>query len=256
MSTPSNARRIVVQLLGAGGLLVCLAGVVGAWLVRAPIDRARVQAFEKVSESLTRIDARLERIQRIAADAVLTLDDVRERLAGVARANVVEDLTEQLELETRVAQLAAGLQRGQTLVDSCDDVVQYVQQTLQLASQAGASTNASALDPLRKQLGALTAELGDAVAVAESLGERLGGEQEFADKTQLRKCVEIVAKLLATAGSFDEKLAAVRTRVADSQPVIGGISTRLGRQILLATSAATAFFVWMALGQLSLCWRR
>lgn len=246
---------IAMRILGAAGVLLCLAAVVTVWVARSPVERARQQAFVKVDESFARIDARLVRVGRLAEQSRVTLDDLRQRVAEAAPAAAVEQAAERLQLQSRADQLAAVLRQGQTLLDSSDDVVQYIEQTLQVAGNLGAAVDPQAVAPLREQLGELAEELGDAAAKLETAGNLLSGNADDAEAPEgRRQVVETVGKLVATFGNVDERLGNTRDLVTSSRAAVEKFSGRLGRQLLWTAIVATVIALWMGVGQVCL-WR-
>lgn len=247
------------RLLGALGLIVCLAGIAGVWIVRAPVDTARQQAFEKVDESLERIDGRLIRVQGLAIDARVSLDKLREQAAEAVRSEaterVAEQLADRLQLQIRADELASALRQGEALLDSSDDVVQYIEQTLLLAERLGAAIDAESVKPLRARLEELTKQLAGAAGTLEQASLRLAGEGESSadlDDEHRRQIVAIVARLVSTFGQVDERLNSARNCIVDARAATGRLEMQLRRQILWAAIAATLFLLWMTAGQFSL----
>lgn len=248
--------RVALRTLGATGLLLCVAAVAGVWYCEWRMDRARQKAFERVDQLLDRSADRLLQVQSLATDSKVSLEDVQQRLKDWTKAEASERIASRLAIEARVDRLAAGLREGGMLLDACRDAVQHIRQTLELGAELGLAIDASVVDPLLERLVVLTGELDDAVAATETLGERLGERpQDEPNRGRLGQIAEVVAKLLATFGVVDSHIAALGTRLSDSQAAIIQFNATVRTRLLTVAVCATVFLAWMASGQLCLCRR-
>ena len=87
----------LASFLGALGTLMCFAGSLGVWYVELRIDRAREQLFERVDQSLSKIDGRVVEIQKLAAQSKVTIDEVQQRAQEFTRKEARDRLAERFD---------------------------------------------------------------------------------------------------------------------------------------------------------------
>jgi len=81
---------VIILLLGVAGLLLSLAGGVGAWIVKEPVKAKAIRIFERIEAALDLADQGLDHVKTSLARAAERLDSVREeqrRLAQEPRSN-------------------------------------------------------------------------------------------------------------------------------------------------------------------------
>lgn len=245
-----------MSLLGFLGTLLCVAGSLGVWYVESRIDRARKQVFERVDQSLSGVDRRLIETQSLAVKSKITVEEIQQRMQDWTKQVASDRLVARFDVEARVQQLSAGLQQAELMLELSHATVQHVRQALDVGNDLGLALNADSVDPLLERISDIKVDLSLAIDVAESLVQLIGegGDDESMGK-RMEQIATITARLLATLGKVDSRLATFRGRLTDAQDAIRQLNAKTHARVVAVAVCATLFLLWMAAGQYCL-WRR
>ncbi len=123
---------LLALMLGAVGLVVCLAGIVGVWTVRNRVDLTLEKTFGRVDDVLGKLhDRAQEATDRIQS----TQDSVRDLNARVQqRVAELRDvpLGEAADIDQIERQLYARIQQAKTLIEFMQSTVELVAQLLEM----------------------------------------------------------------------------------------------------------------------------
>lgn len=245
-------------LLGAVGALVCVAGGLGVWYLELRINRAQERVFSRFDESFEGIERRLVETQNLAAQAKITVDEIRQRVQDWTKKEAGDRLVTKLGVEAKAQQLAAGLHQAELMLELSHETVQYVSQMLETGADLGIKLNTDSIGPLLERIEEINQVLNEAIDAAESLVQQVGevpGDE--ASATRAEQVAKIAARLLATFGKIDTRLVSFRERLADAQDSIQRLNAKTHTRILIVAVCATIFLLWMAAGQVCLCrWAR
>ena len=232
-----------------------MAGSLGVWYVESRIDRAREQVFERVDQAFSGINSRLIETQNLAAKSKITVEEIQQRMQDWTKKEASDRLAARFDVEARVQQLAAGLRQAELMLELSHETVQHVRQALEVGVELGLSLNADSVDPLLERIADIKEDLSHAIDTAESLGQHIGddGDDESLGK-RVEQVATIAARLLATFGKVDSRLASFRGRLTDAQDAIRQLNAKTHARIVAVAVCATLFLLWMAAGQLCL-WR-
>ena len=250
-----DCARHIVWLLGALGTLLCVAGGLGVWYAESRIDRARKQVFDRIDQAFSGINSRLIETQNLAAKSKITVEEIQQRMQDWTKKEASDRLAARFDVEARVQQLAAGLRQAELMLELSHETVQNVRQALEVGIELGFSLNADSVDPLFERIADIKEDLIHAIDTADSLGERVGddGDDESLDR-RAEQAATIAARLLATFGIVDSRLAAFRGRLTNAQDAISQLNAKTHARVVAVAVCATLFLLWMAAGQLCL-WR-
>jgi hypothetical protein len=236
----------LLLLLGALGLALSLAGMVGCWLVRPPLTQKASQVCER-SEKLLGITA--ESAGKIKA----TLEKARANLAHVRKESAAPPPPDKLP-----AMLRATLRR------KARDLSPQIEQARQIAGNV--VDFAAVLSPLLEGLndlpfgpvGELDPEqvndiskrvtaLGGAAQKLDAMLGELPGQQASLDEVSehAARMDEQLSEAAARVGALADRAARARARVAE-------VHSQLPDWITGAAVVLTVVLFWIALGQLSL----
>ncbi len=250
-----TATRYGLLFLAALGMGLCVAGGVGVWYVESRVNHARELVTERVGEGFTAIRERLVEVEDLAERSKITMAEVEARLRERAREVGTERLAANIDVEGRVEQLAAGLSKAEQVLAISRETVEHVRHALELGDALGFGWNASSVDPLLERLAELNGDLVRAMETADSLRQRLDedlGEQSRAERWE--QVATIAARLVATFGKVDARLATLQERLTDVEQSIRERSAKWHVRLIAAAVGATLFLLWMGAGQFCL-WR-
>jgi len=251
----TTAARNLLSLLGILGALLCVVGSLGVWYIESRIDRSREQVFDRVDRSFSGINSRLVGIQDLAAKSKITVEEIQRRMQDWTKNEASDRLAARFDVEARVQQLTAGLRQTELMLELSHESFQNVRQAIELGAELGFPLNVDSVDPLIARIAEIKEDLSHAIDMAESLGQRIGEDPE--DKSlgeRLEQVATIAARLLATFGKVDSRLASFRGRLSDAQDAIRQLNSKTHTRVVAVAVCATLFLLWMAAGQLCL-WR-
>jgi hypothetical protein len=169
--------------------------------------------------------------------------------------NQRDRLAARLDLETRVQRLAAGLRQAELMLDVSHETVQHVRHALEVGAELGITLQFDSIDPLLKRMAGIQEDLNNAISSVESLGKHVGegGDDESTGK-RAEQVVAIAARLLATFGKVDSRLASFQGQLTDAQDAIRQLNAKTHIRVVAVAVCSTLFLLWMAAGQFCL-WR-
>lgn len=250
--------RYLVSLLGALGILLCLAGGLGVWYVEGRIDRAQEQVFERIDQALSDINNRLIETQNHAAKSKITVEEIQQRMLDPTKKEASDRLVARFDVEARVQQLATGLRQAQRMLDLSHETVQHVRQALEVGAELGITLNADSIDPLLERIAGIKEDVSHAIDTAESFGQHIGeGGDDESMGNRAEQVAAIAARLLATFGKVDSRLTSFRGQLTDAQDAIRQLNAKTHARVVAVAVCATLFLLWMAAGQFCLSrWAR
>ena len=245
-------------LLSMVGLLACLAGIVGVWILRGKVEAVGTALFSAADESLVFVHAKVAQVQQ-------ALQNSRQRVHGIAQ--VAERLQEaradsQKELEPLLQVLEEVHQQVQAAgswLDSCRAVAQGVSRVSEavVSSEYAAEHAESTGVALAQRVQEASATVVEVLARLQTLRQELLALRE---KGQL---VRVVAtSIIARVADLDGGLANVAARIetlgamaAGARASIGEVQRRLHWRALVAAAAISVLLAWFGLGQISVLGR-
>jgi hypothetical protein len=249
---------LLVMLLGAVGILICLAGIAAVWLLGARLDRTTDLVFAGIGKSLVAVQERAVAAQQHAAQMTITAQDVaqalRERTADKIGDKAAEFAAVRFDIEQKAERLEDGLQQADLWLEIAVQSIHSVDRSLEALQSLGAPLTGELVAALLEKLTALRNRLGEASAVVADLRTNaadLAAGPTLAERRQ--RLAQFAARLLVTLGEVDTHLAELTTRLADLETNADNLQARTHTKIALAKYALLALLAWLALGQVSLC---
>jgi hypothetical protein len=245
---------MVALVLGAIGLVACLAGLIGIWVVRPSFLHSSVEVLDAADESLnlvdektTRADALLKAIRRIVdpvTGKILKLADKGE--------HTPEDEKELQRIEEALARRLGQVDRITGLAETA---VAMLNRTPQL-------TRSLRLPTLQGAGGGAPAETSQASSsalsrLAKALEEIRAKFAKFRkDKQAQKKVAAAVVRLARKVDSelniVESKLERVRQKAAELGTEVTDLRTTVPTWTNWAAVIGSVVLVWMGLGQLVL----
>jgi hypothetical protein len=240
-------------------LTVCVAGILGVWLVGSRLNGAVDNVFALIDSSLVAVRDRVIGAGERVRAAIITSEDIKQSLKKWTEKEARERLGSQLGLEEKADQLASTLQRADHWLEVSESSVELVQQTLELGRSPGAPVESQLADRLLEELVSLRVQLTQAVDSVERIRRQTAevGERG-ALKEGVDQAVRLTLRVIATLGSVDSRLGAFGNRLSETQTKAEKLKAKTLRWLRIAAVGVTLLMLWMAAGQISLCihgWR-
>lgn len=231
-------------LLSAIGLLLCLAGIAGAWVGKSRLDAVAAALFGTADEAFGFIEVKLNRVQQ-------ALDTSRQRIGGLSglaeRLNAAgADVSAELQpLSQTLDEVYGELRSAEQWLDSGQAMAHAVNRL----SEAAASRERSGVTA--EKVAEFSAGVTDALARLQVLRQELLAARE---QRVLRR--ELAARTVARVSELDSTLAHVSARiggfngqVATTRASCVDLGHRVHRWTTAATAALTLLLLWFGIAQ-------
>ena len=250
-----TAPRRIFWLLGALGILLCVTGSLAVWYVESRINRAQKQVFDRIDQAFSGINSRLTETQNLVVKSKISIEEIQQRMEDWTKKEASDRLAAKFDVEARVQQLAAGLRQAELMLELSTETIQNVRQALEVGVELGLTLNADSVDSLLERIAYIKQDLRHAIDTAESLGQHFGeGRDDESMGKRAEQAAMIAARLLATFGKVDSRLASFRGRLTDARDAIRQLNAKTHTRVVAVAVCATLFLLWMAAGQLCM-WR-
>jgi hypothetical protein len=243
------ARRLIGTLggtAGAVGLLLCIAGIVGCWWLRAEATRRAHRALGHAEELLVEVRDSLGQIGVRLRQTHQELDSIRHREADLAAHPPAERSTRKALSRKAIAavspqlgeargQLAKAIEVGLVLNGLLDALAE-----LPLVERTGVDT-----DRLKQSSAQLSELIEKADKLAGSLGRSAAEQPDATTTEESTRLAGSVGRLMAAMDEGSSRANEAREKIADRH-------ARIVHWVSAAAVALTVILVWIGLGQFSL----
>lgn len=242
-------------LFSAVGFLICAAGVVGVWLLRARVEAIDHAVFSAAQRSLGVLDAGVERVQH-------ALDKSRQRVRQISpalerlRNTAVDTRRESEPLLQSLEEVYQQVKAAESWLDSSQAAVQgmaWVSDAV-VSSQYAATHQESASMALAQRVRELSETIADVLARLQELRGKL---IELRDRGQLVR--EVAVRIVARVADVDGRLANVSSRLekfgaglANTKAALSDHQQRLHRWIAIVCLATSLLLAWFGISQIAM----
>jgi hypothetical protein len=247
--------------LGCMGVVVCIVGIIGTWLVGSRLNRATENVFAQIDSALVVVRGKVVAAEQRVRAAKIDSEDIEQSLKNWTKEEVGDRLTLRLGIEEKTERLASSLQQADHWLEFSESSLQLVQQALELANATGAPIETKPVetkpaDRLLEELASLRAHLMEATGLLERIRERTAeAGEEKSLKEKIDQAVQLALRVIATLSSVDSRLGDFGNRLSETQTKAKNLKIKTQRWIRVAMIGITLLILWMAAGQISLCLR-
>ena len=253
---------IFTRLLGLGtvllsvvALLLCLAGIVGVWMVKSRVKAIGNAAFSAADDSLVFVDAKLDRVKE-------ALDKSRQRVGWISKAaERLRDETADARKESEpliqaLDEVFQQLKAAESLLDSCHAVASGVSKVSEavVSAEYAASHEESAGIAIAKRMQELSELVTEVLATLQVVRQEL---VDLRDTGKLAR--KVVVTVVAHVADLDGKLAKLSARlekfdnkVTQTKASVDAVHQRLRWWIRIAAVALTALMAWFGISQIGM----
>ena len=247
-----------IILLSAFGLLLCLAGIVGVWMVKSRVEAVGKAVFTAADDSLGFVDAKLDRVK----DA---LDRSRQRVSWISTAaerlrNEKADARTECEpLLHALDEVFQQLKAAESWLDSCQAVASGVSKVSEavVSSEYAASHEESAGIAIAKRMQELSESTTEVLAKLQVVRQEL---IHLRDSGKVARAV--AATVVAHVADLDGKLASVSIRlekfdakVTQTKASCADLQIKVHWWIRSAAVALTVLMAWFGISQIGMLGR-
>ena len=242
-------------LLSVLGLLLCLSGIVGVWMVKSRVTAVCTAAFSAADESLDFVKAKLDRVQH-------TLVKSRQRVSGISRAaerlgdEKANARRESEPLLQALDEVFQQLKAAESWLDSCHAVASGVSRVSEavVSSEYAASHEDSAGIAIAQRMQELSASVTDVLAKVQAVRQEL---IQIRDTGRLAR--KVAANVVAHVADLDGKLANLSARiekvdakVEHTKTFCADLGKKVERWINIVAVALTILLAWFGISQISM----
>jgi chromosome segregation ATPase len=235
------------------GFLMCLAGIVGVWMVSGRVEAVADTIFSAADESLAFVNAKMDRVKQ-------AVDTSRQRVSGISKlAQRLRDETADARKESEsllqaLDEIFQQLKAAETWLDSCQGVAAGVSRVAEavVSSEYAASHDESTGIALAQRVQALSESVADILAKLQVVRQEI---VEIRDSGRLAR--EVAARIVARVTDLDGRLANVSARVekwdakvANTKASLNNLQQRVHWWMAVATVAITLMLAWFGVSQI------
>ena len=256
MTIFTSAIGIGAILLSILGLVLCLAGIVGVWMVKSRIEAVGKAAFVAANEAFALVDATFVRVKEVS-------DKCRQRFSGII--SVAAERVKNAEADVSKA--------GESLLQSLDAVFQELKNAeswldssrsiakgISRVSETAMSSNYAATheDSVGVAITKRVQEFSQLVAEVIAKLQVVRGELvDLHDTGKLAR--EVVVRGVAWVADLDGRLANISLRIEEfhnkvtqTKASVDSLRQKLHWRIALVTVALTALLAWFGISQIGM----
>ena len=239
--------------LGVLGTIVCLALIIGVWLVNAKLSATTQDLFGQVNDTLAEIRERVPPAQERFEAAKITVQDIEHTLREWTKKEVGQQLSERLELSERTERLASSVQQADQWLEMSEAALELIQRVLS-ASRPSEVDKGKSVGALLEEIATLRTQLSEIEDFANAVHERTtpGGDRKSI-RERIEQAAQLAVRAAATLGLIEAGLEELDTKLYQAQLDLQELESSTLRWILIATLVITLLVLWMLAGQFSLC---
>lgn len=242
-------------LLSVLGFVICIAGIVGVWMLKGRVEVVAQAIFSVADDSLGFVDAKIDRVRQ-------AVDNCRQRVGGISTQaqqlrEARADARKQAEpLLQAVDDVFAQLKAAETWLDSSLAAAQGVAKVCAavVSTDYASAHEDSTGVAIARRLQEVSEKVGEALAKLQALRQDLVEARETGKLAR-----EVAARIVSRVAELDERLASISARmdkfddrVANTKASRAGIHQRVDRWIVGAAVALIAVLGWFAFSQTSM----
>jgi hypothetical protein len=245
MKTFKRILAILVIVLSVVGLLVCLAGVIGAWVVNTPLTNSLTEVLAAAENILATADQAMTNINANLDGVITVVDTINQK---------VSEAGESFLAGTPVMDAVTSLAGGELLAK-----IQSIQGTLKTVAETVVSFN-TFLESINKIPGVEVPTITDQISkAADKVAEIELQITEFIATIQQMKeglvdavaqpVIDTTARLSAGLNAIITEISAVQSQIQLIISAIQDIKSGIPLWIDLLSLLATFIFLWVLLSQ-------
>ena len=254
----ATTRKVVggsTLLLSTLGLVICLAGVAGIWMLRGRVEAVGNAIFSAADDSLVFVEAKIDRVKQ-------AVDNSRQRVSGISKlAERLKDEKADARKEAEpllhaLDEVFAQLKAAESWLESSLAAAQGVSRVSEavVSSEYAATYEDSTGVALAQRLQEVSEKVAEVLATLQVLRKEI---VEARDTGKLAR--EVAVRIVARVVDLDGRLATISARiekfdarVATTKASIDSLQQQIHWWIVVGAVGLTVLFVWFAISQISM----
>jgi hypothetical protein len=243
---------LLALILGASGMVACLAGSYAVFVLASGLHQANDSTFAMLDLGLTAAQARVRGLQQRAQRTQITATELAQHLQDWGTRKAKDELLARLELERRADKLEGQLDTVESWLATAIESTRSVQQVLELSQRAGAPVEPASLDGVLARLTSLSSTMQQTAGVLDEIRRFTTSKEAEAEENRLQRARRLIARVLATLGDLETRLDELPPRLVELQTDIQQAQARVSQAIVRLTVAGCLVLAWIAAGQAAL----
>ncbi len=252
MRTVKRLAGIGLGVLGLLGVVACLAGAVGVWLLGSRLQQVNSQVFGKVDQLVVQLDRRAAQTRDATVETRKLVEHFQQTLRDSAKDFIAERVTARPEIDNLERRLTAALERADGLVQVSVASAELIEQLLATVDAGAPEGHADrqASSDLMAAIRSTSESLVDAserlADVQRRLAEMRRNQGVDVNLTQITKLLlGIVSKLDAV----QQQIAVFRVRLDETRQRLGHLQRRIRSWVFAGQSLILLLIAWGGAGQ-------
>lgn len=243
---------LLLVMLGALGIVVCLAGIAGVWMVASRVQQVNSKVFSQAEQLIAQVDRRAAQ----TCDAVGGTRDLIDELKQTLRESATELLAERIaslpEIENLERRLASAMERADGWVQVSASTAELIEQLLAtigaVASERNVDLKGSA--GLMVTIRSARESLANASERLADVQRRLAEIRQKRDvNVNLSQIMKLSLDILAKLDVVQEQIAAFRTRLDETKNRLGKLQDRIRVWVFVGHCLIVLLIGWGGAGQ-------
>ncbi|MEM6689808.1 MAG: hypothetical protein AAF664_10300 [Planctomycetota bacterium] len=244
-------------LLGFVGCLVCIALLLGAFVLDAKLQRTTETVYSDLDELFLQARNRVNQLDDVVSHAKSTTSEVGDLLdkwsSRVSERRPVQQSVERIQLNAKTSELASILMKADSFAAMSADSLSLAIKIVDIANRSGVEVDGAGLEALHSDIVNLRDEFDRATQNASGLSKRFReevdldslGERLIDASLVIPRVIEVLDGTRASIRQVGKKLSESQSRVADTESQLLG-------WIEFATVLVNLLVLWSFAGQFAL----
>jgi hypothetical protein len=254
MKRPTSPVKLVAVSLGSLGIVVCLVSIVLAWFAGNRLGRATESLFGSAERALIAVQQRVVHAHEQVAAATDAAADIEKLFLGWINREATQRQVLHQDVTEKTERLASRLQQADLWLEVAESSLGLVREMLTSGTVTSPPEKTAVIDHLIEELASLRAQLTEASELVDRIRERLTGPISESLETRIEQGTLFTRSVAAKLSSINARVGMVEERLSAAHTQVRDLGARAQRWILVAEIAVTLFLLWMAAGQLAMCW--
>lgn len=242
-------------ILGALGTIGCVAVMIAIWMISARVTQATEKVFGVADTALHGASERVAKIGDRVQTLKLTTTEIQDGAKTWVKSEASEIARSRLNVQQKAETLLTELDRAEQLLQLTESSVDLIQQAMTAGQSLGISLDTDSVKELLADLTTIQTKLHEGIDVAQNISQRAAeasDEKLLADRAE--QIAKLVARVIATLGIVDQRIAAIEDRLAKIDAAVDVEKQKVIGWMNLATIGITLLFAWLGAGQSALCY--
>ena len=253
MRSVNSFGRWILMVLGLIGIVVCLLGMIGVWVVDSHLTRATHRVFGLADGALVFADDRVSGIQENVWDARITSSELVKVFSELEAKRLRQRIAEDDELVEKARTMQLQLEQVNDILLANDEALNLAKRGIEIANSLGSDSAETKIANLQQDIEKLQTQLEEVISNVDRVTQLLGSVQdEPDDQRDFVAAASFMLRIVATLDTVQEGFVELHARLERSRQQARTANGKATRWIHVGAWSMTLLLLWMLAGQFAL----